>query len=183
VKNQQKSQKGNYQYRKRIRFFTPDNLSVLPEINFNGQQRILDVGCSDGKLLKKLAALLPGGEFHGVDTDAKRMKKNGKKGSNGNIQFHHAVADNLPFDNDYFDLVICTNALHKFPYRVRALDEMYRVLKSGGECIILEGISDKEWKNKFDKILRQSKFIRPLKKYLPRTALLKKSYLVKYQKY
>jgi len=183
VKKQQKSQTGNYQYRKRIRFFTPDSLSVLPEINLNGQRRILDVGCSNGKLLKKLASLLPSGELHGVDINTKLVKKNDQKSSNSNIQFHHASADDLPFENDYFDLVICNNALHKFPYRLRALDEMYRVLKPGGECIILEGVSDKEWKNKFDKILRQSKFIRPLKKYLPRTALFKKSYLVKYRKY
>ena len=182
MKKQDKSRAGNFRYRKRMRFFTPDSLSVLSEINLNGQQRILDVGCASGELLKKLASLLPGGEFHGVDVNAKIVRKNEGKFSNGNIQFHRASADELPFENDYFDLVICTNALHKFPYRVRALDEMYRVLKPGGECIILEGISDKTWKNKFDKILRQSKFIRPLKKYLPRTALFRKSYLVKYRK-
>ncbi len=182
MKMQRKSNNGSYVYRRKLRIFKPDSLSIIPEISLNGQQRILDVGCADAKLLEKLAEIHPNAEFYGVDIHEKYIKKNESRLSGANFHFYKASAEHLPFENNFFDIVISTNTMSKFRQRVRALDEMYRVLKPGGECFILEGISDREWKDKFDKILRQSKFIRPVKKFLPRTALLKKSYLIRYKK-
>ena len=164
------------------RLFRPDALSIIPEIRFRENLKILDVGCRHGRLIFALAAFLNNYEFHGLDINAKHIKKNEAKNKFPNVKFHCAPAEELPFSNEYFDVVICTNALHHFLQLVRALDEMYRVLKNGGELLILEGFDGSDWKNKFDKILRQSKFIRPEKKFLPKTALFKKSYLVHYVK-
>jgi len=55
-------------------------------------------------------------------------------------------------------------------------------LKSGGELYLLEGIRNRKWKNRLEKIIRQSKFILPEKKYLPRTAILNRSYFIHYIK-
>ncbi len=164
------------------RLFRPDALSIIPEIKFRANLKILDVGCRNGRLIFALASFLNNYEFHGLDINAKYIQKNEAKNKFPNVKFHYAQAEELPFSNEYFDIVICTNALHRFPQRVRALDEMFRVLKIGGELFLLEGFNGGDWKNKFDKILRQSKFIHPEKKFLPRTALFKKSYLVHFRK-
>ena len=164
------------------RLFKPDSLSILPEINFRENLKFLDVGCKNGRLLFKLASFLNNYEFHGLDINSSNIKKNQARNKFDNIKFHSAPAENMPFNNEYFDIVVCTNALHYFPQRVRALDEMHRVLKHGGELYLLEGVDGNEWKNKLDKILRQSKFILPRKKYLSKTALFNKSYLIHYTK-
>ena len=164
------------------RLFKPDSLSILPEINFKENLKFLDVGCKNGRLLFKLASFLHNYEFHGLDINPDHIKKNEKKNKFDNVKFHCAPAEDMPLSNEYFDIVVCTNALHHFPQRVRALDEMHRVLKPGGELYLLEGLNGSEWKNRLDKILRQSKFILPGKKYLPKTALFRKSYFIFYTK-
>ena len=173
---------GRIKYRRKIKLFKPDSLSILPEIDIDGSKKVLDVGCSNGRLLKKLAQLYPNVEFHGVDIDAKIINKNKKENDFPNLHFHHASAENLPFDNESFDIVITTNTMGEFKQRVRSLDEMYRVLKRRGECFILEGVKNRAYREKFDKILRQCKFIRPRKKFIKRTALLKRSYFIHYTK-
>ena len=179
----------NHQYRQMAklvakksihRLFTPDSLSILPEINFGEDLRFLDVGCKKGRLLFKLASFLHNYEFHGLDINSDRIKNNDANNKFNNIKFHCAPAEDMPFSNEYFDIIVCTNALHHFPQRVRALDEMHRVIKAGGELYILEGVNGNEWKNRLDKILRQSKFILPDKKFLPKTALFRKSYFIHY---
>jgi len=164
------------------RLFKPDCLSILSEMNLRANIKILDVGCKNGSLLFTLASFLENCELHGVDINPRHIQKNQSRSKYKNVRFHCASADDLPFENNYFDLIACTNALHHFPKRARSLDEMYRVLKSNGELYLLEGIRDDKWKNRFEKILRQSKFIRPEKKFLPRTALFSKSYFIHYIK-
>ncbi len=164
------------------RLRTPDCLSIVPEMRLRGKIRLLDVGCNNGRLLFKLASFMEDSELHGVDLNDRHIKRNNSRNRYRNVQFHCSPAENLPFNAGYFDIVCCTNALHKFPQRVRALDEMHRVLKTGGDLYLLTAIRDDKWKDKFDKILRQSKFILPEKKFLPRTALLSKSYFIHYVK-
>lgn len=42
----------------------------------------------------------------------------------------------MPFDAESFDLIICQAAFKNFGHADRALEEMYRVLRSGGTAII-----------------------------------------------
>lgn len=164
------------------RLIKPDALSILPELRLRENIKILDVGCGNGRLLFKMASFMETCELHGIDIRPGRIRKNQAKNRYPNLKFQCCSADNLPFSSEYFDLIVCTSALQRFPQKVRSLDEMHRVLKTRGDLYILEGIRDNEWKNKFEKILRQSKFIRPEKKFLPQTALLSKSYLIHYVK-
>jgi ubiquinone/menaquinone biosynthesis C-methylase UbiE len=44
----------------------------------------------------------------------------------------------MPFDSDSFDFLVCRAAFKNFSQPVRALDEMHRVLKPGGEALIID---------------------------------------------
>ncbi len=50
-----------------------------------------------------------------------------------------AFADNIPFDDNEFDLVICRGVLEHIPIekQQQSLNEMYRVTKTGGICYIV----------------------------------------------
>ncbi len=156
----------------------PECRTIIPEIDLFEGMRLLDVACGNGKLVFGIAQIISDSELHGVDSSNSKIARNVKRNSNSNIHFETAPADNLPFDNNYFDVITCANAVHSFPQKVRAIDEMHRVLKNGGHLYILEGVRSKDWKQKFDKTLRQTMFIQPRKKYLQRSSILRKSYLI-----
>jgi ubiquinone/menaquinone biosynthesis C-methylase UbiE len=48
----------------------------------------------------------------------------------------------MPFDSESFDLIMCRAAFKNFSDPVRALNEMYRVLKPGGKALIQDLRSD-----------------------------------------
>ena len=156
----------------------PESRTIIPEIDLKDDIKLLDVACGKGKLLFTLAGILKSFEFKGIDVSEKMIGRCKKKNIFSEIEFLVSPADKLPFDDNYFDIITCTNAVSLFSQRVKAIDEMYRVLKPKGKLYILDGVRGTEWKQKFDKMLRQIKFIQPRKKYLPRSSIMRKSYLI-----
>jgi len=55
-----------------------------------------------------------------------------------NIEFLEINAENIPFDANHFDLITMGFGLRNVTDKDRALREMVRVLKPGGQAIILE---------------------------------------------
>lgn len=55
-----------------------------------------------------------------------------------NIDFQLANAEALPFADKRFDLVTMAFGLRNVTHKDQALSEMYRVLKPGGKCLVLE---------------------------------------------
>ncbi len=105
-----------------------DNLvkKLINHYNLTSNSRILDIGCGKGYLLYEFTKFLPGIDVHGLDISNYAIKNSKEeireKLINGN-------ATNLPFSNNYFDLVICINTLHNLhSYDLfDALKEMERV--------------------------------------------------------
>ncbi|OHD69875.1 MAG: hypothetical protein A2W19_09095 [Spirochaetes bacterium RBG_16_49_21] len=52
------------------------------------------------------------------------------------IDFRQGNASAMPFENDTFDLIVCTSSFKNFSDPVKSLQEMHRVLKSGGKAWI-----------------------------------------------
>jgi trans-aconitate 2-methyltransferase len=107
---------------------------VLALLHLNGTERVLDVGCGDGKITAEIAARLPQGSVIGVDPSRSMIDfALSHFGSNTNprLQFQVADARNLPFDEE-FDLVVSFNALHWIPDQDAALLSIHRALKPQG---------------------------------------------------
>ncbi len=93
--------------------------------------KILDVGCSDGQM----SVLLKEGanKVYGVDIAEKAVEAANNRGIIAKV----AEANNLPFENGFFDVVFCSHAIeHIFDTRA-TLNEFNRVLKPNGTLIIL----------------------------------------------
>lgn len=54
------------------------------------------------------------------------------------VDFRLGNASGMPFENESFDFILCRAAFKNFAAPVRALREMYRVLKPGGKALVID---------------------------------------------
>jgi trans-aconitate 2-methyltransferase len=110
----------------------------LGRLTLKGGERILDVGCGDGKITAAIAARVPRGSVLGVDPSrdmiAFASSRFGPPG-HANLRFEVADARRLPY-RDEFDLVVSFNALHWVPEQDAALGSIRAALKPGGRALL-----------------------------------------------
>jgi trans-aconitate 2-methyltransferase len=102
------------EYAKRSRLQETMANEVLALLDLEGVQRVLDVGCGDGKITVQIAARVRGGSVVGVDPSTDMIafaSSHFPPVSHGNLRFEVADARDLPFSAE-FDLVVSFNALH-----------------------------------------------------------------------
>ena len=96
---------------------------------------ILDLGCGNGILLKKLKFY--GAKLCGADISAE-MIRYAQERLGDNAELKVTDSENLPWEDNYFDTIVCTLSFHHFPNPEKSLNEIRRVLKSKGRLIIGE---------------------------------------------
>jgi ubiquinone/menaquinone biosynthesis C-methylase UbiE len=117
---------------------------VISLLNLKENVCILDIGCGTGWALGQAANLIDNkGTFYGVDL-AEKMIGKAKENFKGRENFHFlkANAEEIPLEDNQFDIIICTNSFHHYLHPDKALKEMYRLLKHQGKIYILDPISD-----------------------------------------
>lgn len=103
---------------------------------FKGRM-VLDVGCGNGYVLSRYAAM--GAEVYGIDITKKAIELTRERFRLDNLkgEFRVAEAEHLPFADATFDCVNSMGVLHHVPDTERAVAEIYRVLKPGGRLIVM----------------------------------------------
>jgi trans-aconitate 2-methyltransferase len=105
---------------------------VLALLKLEGSERVLDIGCGDGRITEEIAARVPRGSVVGVDASHAMIAfATSHLGSahQANVRFEVADAHCLPF-REAFDLVVSFNALHWLPEQDMALRSIRSVMKS-----------------------------------------------------
>ena len=100
---------------------------------------ILDVGCGTGMITLPLAEL--GHNVTGIDLSEGMLKIAKEKASNFNlaVEFKLGDAENLPFEDELFDVVINRHLLWTLPDPEKAISDWKRVLKPEGKLVIVDG--------------------------------------------
>lgn len=99
--------------------------------------KILDVGCGSGRNFMKTKGL----SWSAVDFSSEMIELAKEKANNLNMKVEIFKSDStkLPFDDETFDAVLCFAVIHCIDgaiKRKKTIEEIYRVLKSGGEALI-----------------------------------------------
>ena len=97
--------------------------------------RVLDVGCGPGVMAEQI--LNRGCTFWGVDPSMGMIGIARTRFPEGpRVGFRCAGAQSLPFEDGYFDAVLCMGVIDALEDRQAAIREMLRVLKPNGTLII-----------------------------------------------
>ena len=117
---------GGYSYDGR---WQPVAKDIVEHFNLKPGDRVLDVGCAKGFLVKDLRAL--GIEAVGVDVSQYGLDHAEPEAKD---QLQIASADNLPFEDGSFDAVLAINSIHNLdrPGCVKAAQEIERLAPGKG---------------------------------------------------
>ena len=140
------------------KFLRAAQRKVISLLNVQDNVHFLDIGCGTGWAVGQAANLVNGkGLFYGVDLSPKMIEK-AKANFSGKDNFHflQANSESIPLDDNFFDIIICTNSFHHYLHPDKALKEMYRLLKKGGKPYILDPLADL-WIIKFVDVLAKLK--------------------------
>jgi trans-aconitate 2-methyltransferase len=108
---------------------------VLALVDLRGDERVLDIGCGDGRISARIAAeRVPRGSVLGVDASADMIAfAKAQHAALGNLHFEVADASELRFDAG-FDAVVSFNALHWLHSLSPALRGLHTALVPGGRA-------------------------------------------------
>ena len=114
------------------------DVKALRSIFDPNELRLIDIGCGDGSLARKLAYV--GATVMGVEPDSIQAQINASAESVENVQFFEAYANEIPADDSSVDGVIFSLSLHHVPRdeMQASLNEARRVIKPGGFMAVAE---------------------------------------------
>ncbi|MGD0817479.1 MAG: methyltransferase domain-containing protein [Methanomassiliicoccales archaeon] len=103
---------------------------LIDELQLNGDEIILDLGCGEGTLTARLAALVPKGGVVGMDSSIPMIQA-AKGLETANLKFLCRDIDELDFHQG-FDVIFSNAALHWVRDHERLLQNVHEALKLGG---------------------------------------------------
>jgi ubiquinone/menaquinone biosynthesis C-methylase UbiE len=108
---------------------------IVKHLEFQENASILDMGCANGTLLAMLGEekKIVGA---GLDISSEMVKIARQR--HPEFEFKQGSAENVPFSDHNFDVIICSASFHHFPHPNRFLSEAGRLLKPEGRLIIAE---------------------------------------------
>lgn len=116
-------------------------MDLVSRLDLRGDEKVLDIGCGDGKITAQVAYRLPKGEVLGIDLSKDMIDfARGKYASetNSNLSFQRGDASELDF-NEEFDLVVSFACLHWIKDHLPVLRGIRRCLVPTGRVLLQFG--------------------------------------------
>lgn len=119
-----------YKYREASSHQMEWGAKLIGELDLTGTERILDLGCGDGALTARIAALVTRGHVTGIDASAGMIDAAGNHGA-ANLSFVLKDINKLDYE-DEFDVVFSNATLHWIKDHHALLANVHRSLRNGG---------------------------------------------------
>ena len=115
---------------------------LIQQAKIAAGQQVLDLGCGTGTLAIMAKQAQPNAEVFGLDADPDMLKvakyKSGQL--NAPVKFDVGFTNKLPYPDASFDRILSSIMIHhlKTPDKIITAQEVFRVLKPGGQLHIID---------------------------------------------
>ena len=117
--------------------FEPYAKLVTSRVAELGPARILETAAGTGIATRALVNALPGATIVATDVNPAVVEFAAQHVDSERVTVQRADAQELPFEDESFDLVLCLFGIMFFPDKVRANAEARRVLRRGGRYLLV----------------------------------------------
>jgi trans-aconitate methyltransferase len=114
---------------------------LISKLQLKGSERVLDIGCGDGKVTAEIAKLLPRGSVLGIDNSEEQIRfsiSNFPSERYPNLAFEKMDAKNLSYEAE-FDVVFSNATLHWIDNHLPVLKGIKKSLKPSGRLLLQMG--------------------------------------------
>lgn len=119
-------------------FFEPYAIDLVKRWQTLNVNQVLELACGTGRLTHHLLQILDtDGRLYATDLNEDMLAVAKQKIHDARIHWQVVDAQDLPFDNDSFELVVCQFGVMFFPDKRKAFEEALRVLQPGGTFLFL----------------------------------------------
>jgi ubiquinone/menaquinone biosynthesis C-methylase UbiE len=117
--------------------FDPYARDVAERVARLRPERILETAAGTGIVTRAVLERLPDAKIIATDINPAVVDFAAQQVQSERVTFQQADAQDLPFEEASFDLVLCLFGVMFFPDKVRAHAEAYRVLRPGGRYVVV----------------------------------------------
>jgi ubiquinone/menaquinone biosynthesis C-methylase UbiE len=112
-------------------------LAELDKLDFK-DKKVLEIGLGQGA--DSMQIINRGAQYYGIDLteeSVRRLKERFALFNKPYVQIKKANAQQIPFPEDFFDVVYSHGVIHHSPEIEQIVSEIHRVLKPGGKAVVM----------------------------------------------
>jgi ubiquinone/menaquinone biosynthesis C-methylase UbiE len=129
-------------WRGRLHHAISERTAELAVATVSSPERVLDVGCGTGYLLRTLARAYPDArELAGIDAAPNMIETAGGLSGDQRLTFTSGVAERLPYPDGWADLVVSSTSFDHWTDQWAGLSECARVLRPRGHLVLVDQFS------------------------------------------
>jgi ubiquinone/menaquinone biosynthesis C-methylase UbiE len=117
--------------------FEPYAADVAKRAKGFGSRDILETAAGTGVVTRALHHALPDANIVATDLNPAMLEAAAERLKSGKVRYQAVDAQDLPFEDQCFDLIVCQFGVMFFPDKVGANREAFRVLRPGGRYLLV----------------------------------------------